>query len=229
MKPSASSAAFEKLLADVRRCTVCAKFLPLGPRPVVQLSQTVKLLIIGQAPGTRVHESGIPFDDKSGDRLRQWLQLTREEFYDEKTIGILPMGFCYPGKGTSGDLPPRPECAPLWHDKLLSHLTQLRVVLLIGRYAIEKYLPQHKDKSLTELMQEWDWKNSATNNGNDNKTKSKTKLESELKSEFILESTIKIPMVHPSPRNQLWIAKNPWFESNYIPKLRRKLSLALKA
>ena len=123
------------LLEDVRACRLCESHLPLGPRPVVQAGQGARLLIVGQAPGTRVHETGIPWNDPSGDRLRDWLQVGRETFYDESQIAIIPMGLCYPGRGKGGDLPPRPECAPQWHGPLLAELPNLRLTLLVGRYA----------------------------------------------------------------------------------------------
>lgn len=183
---------FDRLLARVRACTECARYLPLGPRPVIRLSKSVRVLIISQAPGTRVHKSGLPFDDVSGDRLREWLGLNCEEFYDETKVGFMPMGFCYPGKGKGGDLPPRPECAPKWHDLLRAELKDVQLTLLIGSYAIARYWPDSKGKTLTEIVKRW--------NG---------------------ESVV--PLVHPSPRNKLWVKKNPWFESEMLPSVRDKL------
>jgi len=186
------------LLKEVRACTLCTKHLPQGVRPVLQMHSSAKVLVVGQAPGRKVHESGIPFDDASGERLREWMGVTREVFYDPKQIAILPMGFCYPGTGKSGDLPPRPECAPAWREKLLQHLDQLEVTLVIGQYAMDYHLPEHKS-SLTEIVK--DWKSSWPK---------------------------VIPLPHPSPRNNIWLKKNPWFEKEVVPKLRKRVSEALK-
>lgn len=129
---------FASLLAQVRACTLCADHLPHGPRPVLQLHPQARILIVGQAPGRVVHASGVPFDDLSGDRLRDWMGITRATFYDETKIAIVPMGLCFPGKGSSGDLPPRPECAKAWHPQLLPRLKQLQLTLLVGQYAQSK-------------------------------------------------------------------------------------------
>jgi uracil-DNA glycosylase len=187
------------LLADVRACRVCAPYLPLGPRPIVQLHGAARILIAGQAPGRKVHETGIPFNDASGDRLRDWLGISREIFYDEKKVALLPMGFCFPGTGKSGDLPPRPECARLWQAALLSRLKQLQLTLVIGQYAMAYHLPS-PGKSLTEVVSDWRtyW----------------PKV---------------IPLPHPSPRNQLWIKRNPWFELEVLPVLRARVSDVLGA
>lgn len=184
---------FNDLLDEVRNCRVC-EALPLGPRPVLSLHRQCRLLIIGQAPGLRVHQSGIAWDDLSGDRLRDWLGVERETFYDEKKIGIMPMGFCYPGKGASGDLPPRPECAPLWHDRLLTHLPKVELTLLIGQYAQKRYLLDARERNLTETVRAW------RNYG----------------PRFM-------PLPHPSPRNYRWLAKNPWFELAVLPALRERV------
>ena len=178
------------LLDEVRRCDTCADHLPLGPRPVVRADQSARLLIIGQAPGTRVHASGIPWDDPSGDRLRQWLDIDKATFYDERNIAIMPMGFCYPGKGKSGDLPPRKECAPQWHQRLLEQLPNIELTLLIGQYAQRYYLPQ-APKTLTDTVKKF--------------------------REYL---PTYLPLPHPSPRNQLWLKKNPWFEAEVVPALR---------
>lgn len=182
---------FTELLDSVSRCLLCVDFLPLGPRPVVQLSPEAKILIAGQAPGRRVHESGIPFDDPSGDRLREWLGISRDIFYDPAEIAILPMGFCYPGTGNSGDLPPRPECAKTWRQQLLSRLTQVRLTLVIGQYAHKWHLP-HTQKNLTETVRAW---------------------EDYAPSVF--------PLPHPSPRNNIWLKKNPWFAKSLLPALKK--------
>jgi uracil-DNA glycosylase len=171
--------------------------LPHSVRPVLQLHPQARVLIAGQAPGRKVHESGVPFDDASGDRLREWMGVSRETFYDPKKIAILPMGFCYPGTGKSGDLPPRPECAPAWREQLLSHLDNLEVTLLVGQYAQADYLKQKKI-SLTDTVLAWKsyWPKN-------------------------------IPLPHPSPRNNIWLSRNPWFEKELIPKLRQRVAEAL--
>lgn len=188
------AATFSELLSEVRHCTLCAEHLPLGPRPVVQASSQARLLIVGQAPGRRVHETGIPFNDPSGDRLRAWMGIDREAFYDERQVAILPMGFCYPGTGKSGDLPPRPECAPAWRDLLLSHLTNIELTLAIGQYAQAWHLGGPK-RSVTETVRQWET--------------------------FWPEV---IPLPHPSPRNNRWLTRNPWFEESVLPRLRARVS-----
>lgn len=142
------------LLTEVRACTACAEHLPAGPRPVVQVGPGAPIVLIGQAPGRRVHESGVPWDDPSGDRLRDWLGVDRDRFYDPASFALVPMGFCFPGTGSGGDLPPRPECAPLWHDRILGHLAPDRLTVLLGRYAIERYLPE-RSSTLTETVRAW--------------------------------------------------------------------------
>jgi len=171
--------------------------LPCGPRPVIQLSESSRILVVGQAPGRRVHETGLPFNDPSGDRLRQWMGVTRDTFYDEQQMAILPMGFCYPGTGKSGDLPPRPECADAWRDALLSRLSDIRLTLLIGQYAHAWHLGD-RHRSVTENVRAWRdyWPDS-------------------------------IPMPHPSPRNNLWLRKNPWFEQEVVPAMQARISEVL--
>ena len=181
---------FSELTQSVRQCRICEKSLPLGPRPVLQVHPRAKILIAGQAPGRRVHEHGIPFDDPSGDRLREWLGVTREVFYDETKIAILPMGFCYPGTGKSGDLPPRPECAETWRQRLLDGLQQIKLTLVIGQYAQRWHL-QHRHANLTETVRAWQ--------------------------EY---GPHVIPLPHPSPRNNIWIKKNPWFYKDLLPSLK---------
>lgn len=170
---------FLSLLDEVRACTLCKAHLPLGPRPVLQLHPKARILIAGQAPGKKVHESGVPFDDASGDRLREWLGVTREEFYDPTNIAILPMGFCFPGSGSSGDLPPRSECAPAWRKQLLGHLRHLEITVVLGQYA-QAYHFDDRSSSLTELVKSWraHWPHM-------------------------------VPLPHPSPRNNLWLRRNP--------------------
>ncbi len=188
---------FESLIGEVRACTICAPALPHGTRPVVQLHPKARILIAGQAPGRKVHESGTPFDDASGDRLRDWMGVTRDQFYDPKLVAILPMGFCYPGTGKSGDLPPRPECAPAWREPLLRRLRKLEVTLVIGQYAQTYHFDEPKT-SLTQNVQNWRqyWPD-------------------------------EIPLPHPSPRNNIWLRKNPWFEADLLPKLRKRVRDAL--
>lgn len=181
------------LLKQVRNCTLCEEHLPLGPRPVVRANPKAKLLIIGQAPGTKVHASGTPWDDASGERLRKWMGIDKELFYDEEKIAIVPMGFCYPGKGKSGDLPPRKECAPQWHQSLLDELPNIELTLLIGNYAQNYYLTS-EHKTLTERVKAW--REFKPNN---------------------------LPLAHPSPRNQIWLKKNPWFERELIPELKQRV------
>ena len=187
----------KNLLTEIRNCDFCTHDLPLGANPVIQASSTSKLLIIGQAPGTRVHETSIPWNDPSGNKLRQWLQLSDDEFYDENQIAIMPMGLCYPGKGKSGDLPPRKECAPKWHHQVFEHLPDLKLILLIGQYAQKSYL-KDDHKTLTERV----------------------KHATETEAPFF-------PLPHPSPRNQIWLKRNPWFESTVLPELRNKVRDAL--
>lgn len=183
-----------QLLVQVRECRQCAAHLPLGPRPVLRAHADARVLIVGQAPGTRVHASGVPWNDPSGDRLRTWMGVNREAFYDEHLFAIIPMGFCYPGKGRSGDLPPRPECAPLWHHRLLGQLPKLRLTLLVGQYAQRYYLGSDAKKTLTETVLAW----------------------RDYQPRFL-------PLPHPSPRNTLWLRRNPWFEAEVVPALRDKL------
>ena len=181
------------LLTNIRHCDLCTHHLPLGPRPVVRASATARLLIIGQAPGTKVHASGIPWDDASGQRLRQWLGVSNNVFYDESKVAIMPMGFCYPGKGKSGDLPPRPECAPHWHAQLLAAMPNIRLTLLIGQYAQNYYLNDDY-RNLSERVAHW--------------------------RDFPHDS---FALPHPSPRNQLWLKKHPWFEQDAVPALQQRI------
>lgn len=185
-----------ELLAEVRACRICADSLPLGPHPVVQADSSARILIVGQAPGLKVHETGIPFNDPSGDRLRDWLGMSRDVFYDPEKVAILPMGFCYPGRGKSGDNPPRPECAPAWRQKLLDLLPNIELTLLVGRYAQEWHLG--KGPNLTERVRRWRevWPR-------------------------------QVPMPHPSPRNNLWLRRNPWFEQELLPPLRERVAWIL--
>lgn len=190
-------AALESLLVEVRSCTICTDHLPHGPRPVVQLHEAARILIAGQAPGRRVHETGLPFNDPSGDRLRDWLGITRDVFYDETQVALVPMGFCYPGTGKSGDLPPRPECAAAWRSALLSRLKGVELTLAIGQYAHAYHL-HDRAATLTESVRNWRnyWPQL-------------------------------VPLPHPSPRNNLWLKRNPWFELEIVPALRARVSAVL--
>lgn len=188
----------DKLLRDVRACTICAAHLPHGVRPVLQASAQARVLVAGQAPGRRVHETGVPFDDPSGDRLREWMGIDRDTFYDATKIAILPMGFCYPGTGKSGDLPPRPECAPAWRKPLLQALDSIRLTLVIGQYAQAWHLGRTQ-KNLTETVRHW---------------------------RDYLPGIIPLP--HPSPRNNGWLVKNPWFMSELQPHVAEQVAKALQ-
>jgi uracil-DNA glycosylase len=194
------AAALSKLLREVRACSVCAAHLPLPPRPILRASATARLLIVGQAPGIKVHNTGIPWNDPSGDRLRWWLQLSRVEFYDEAKIAIVPAGFCYPGKGRSGYLPPRPECAPLWHPRLRAAMPKIELTLLVGSYAQSYYLRHATRVSLTETVRTW--------------------------AKYLPEF---IPLPHPSPRNIRWLRTNDWFEREVVPAMRQRVKLLLAA
>lgn len=184
----------DELLTDIRACQLCASHLPLGPRPILRVAQGAKILIVGQAPGTRVHQSGVPWDDASGERLRSWLAMDKQQFYDEGQIAIIPMGFCYPGRGISGDLPPRKECAPTWLPLLQTHLGEIRTTLLIGQYAIEHYLGAARKATLTQTVQHWQ----------------------AYAPDFF-------PLPHPSPRNNIWLKRNPWFNAEVVPALQAHL------
>jgi uracil-DNA glycosylase len=185
----------DALLNEVRACRVCEGHLPLGPRPVVRISGSARILILSQAPGTRVHETGLTFNDRSGDRLREWLGIDREVFYDESRVAVLGMGFCYPGRdGKGGDLPPRPECAPLWHPRLLAELPKAELTLLVGSYAIDYYLPETRRDSMTETVKAW--------------------------RDYLPRYW---PLPHPSWRTTAWEQKNPWFKRRLLPELRKRV------
>ncbi|RNL95068.1 uracil-DNA glycosylase family protein [Sinomicrobium pectinilyticum] len=184
----------DELLEDIKNCKACAQHLEFGPNPVLSAHPDSKIVVIGQAPGAVVHQSGIPWDDKSGDNLRQWMQVSRDTFYNPEQIALIPMGFCYPGKGKSGDLPPRKECAPLWHHTLWEQMKEVKLTLLIGTYAQQYYLQEQRKNTLTETVKNF---------------------EEYLPKYFVLP--------HPSPRNNIWRAKNPWFDKQVIPRLREEL------
>jgi len=191
------------LLAEIRSCRHCEATLPLGPKPVLRASSTARMLVVGQAPGTRVHATGIPWNDPSGDRLRQWLDLEAEKFYDESLIAIVPMGFCYPGKGKSGDLPPPPDCAPLWHQRLLDRMPALELLLLVGSYAQNYYLLRTGITSRAETLG------------------GRVRRWREFGPRYF-------PLPHPSPRNTLWLRRNPWFETEVVPALRARVNEVLR-
>jgi uracil-DNA glycosylase len=184
----------DELLIAVRKCRACEKQLPFGPRPVLQAGKTARILVVGQAPGIRVHTTGIPWDDPSGERLRMWMGLDADRFYDESQIAIIPMGYCYPGRGRGGDLPPRRECATLWLDHLLAMLPQIELTLLIGLHAQRHFLSNRRKHSLTDTVKAW--------------------------REFAPEY---LPLPHPSARNTPWFQRNPWFEHELLPMLRERV------
>lgn len=193
--------ALPRLLRDVRACTICAHALPLGPRPVLRVEPGARLLIIGQAPGTKVHESGIPWNDASGDRLRDWLQVDRDTFYDASRVAIVPMGFCYPGRDVrGGDNPPRPECAPTWHPRLAPHLADVPLTLLVGMYAQRYYLGKAAGRTLTATVANW----------------------RDYEPRYL-------PLPHPSWRTTGWQKKNAWFDAELLPELRARVAALLGA
>ena len=188
------------LLSEVRGCTLCAKHLPYGPRPVLQAHSNARILIVGQAPGRKVHETGIPFNDQSGHRLRAWLGITPETFYDPAQVALLPMGFCYPGTHPKGgDLPPRPECARTWRAELLAYLPHIELTILLGQYALAYHRPDAKGKPVTETVRDWrrTWPHV-------------------------------LPLAHPSPRNIFWVKRNPWFEEELLPALKARVAEVLE-
>ena len=187
------------LIPEIKGCTLCAGALPHGVRPVLQVSRTAKILIAGQAPGNKVHATGIPFDDPSGDRLRAWMGVSSETFYDPDKIAILPMGFCFPGTGKSGDLPPRKECAPAWRQPLIDCMPDIKLTLVIGQYAAKWHLSDTLERNLTETVRNW--------------------------RQYIHKGLLPLP--HPSPRNNIWLKKNAWFEADVLPELQLRTAAAL--
>jgi uracil-DNA glycosylase len=190
---------FDRLRARIERCTFCAATLPLGPRPVLRGRPSARLMIISQAPGSRAHKSGLSFDDRSGDRLRQWLGLDHAQFYDEARVAIMPIAFCYPGRAGAGDLPPSPHCAPLWHDRLRAHFREIELTLLVGGYAVRHYLPETRRQPLGPVLAEWRRYRPAR---------------------FVLP--------HPSWRSALWERQNPWFAAELLPELRAAVAASLR-
>lgn len=188
----------DTLLKEISRCTACSEALPHPPRPVLSFSAHSKIIIVGQAPGAVVNQTGIPWADKSGDNLRQWLGVTKESFYNTTHFGLIPIGFCYPGKGKTGDLPPRPECAPLWHDRIQQQLEHVELTILIGQYAQHYYLKERNQMTLTDTVRNF---------------------QAYLPEIFVLP--------HPSPRNNIWRARNQWFDEEVLPTLREKVAKIL--
>ena len=191
------ASAFAQLLSQVRGCTLCADALAQGVRPVLQADPRARILVAGQAPGSKVHASGVPFDDPSGVRLRAWMGVTSEIFYNPSTIALVPMGFCYPGRGRSGDLPPRPICAETWRARLLAAMPDIKLTLAIGQYAQAWHVPEPAG-NLTETVRQWRRCGDAV-----------------------------IPLPHPSPRNNLWLRKNPWFEAEVVPVVQARVRALL--
>ena len=196
---SPSTRPMQRLIAEVRDCRLCAADLPLGPRPILQVHSKARILIAGQAPGSKVHRSGVPFDDASGDRLRDWMGIDKAMFYDATRIAILPMGFCYPGTGKSGDLPPRPECAATWRARLLARMPDVELTLVVGQYAQAWHLKDAAKANLTDTVLAWrdHWPRV-------------------------------LPLPHPSPRNNIWLKRNGWFESEVVPALRKQVREVLQ-
>lgn len=188
----------QRLLTEIHACQVCREHLPLEPRPIVQFAPDSRVLIVGQAPGTRAHQAGIPWSDASGERLRKWLGVDSASFYDPSRFALVPMGFCYPGRGKSGDNPPRPECAPLWMDRILQELTHIQLTLVIGAYAQARFLGSARESSLTETVASWRKYAPAF-----------------------------IPLPHPSPRNQGWFKKHAWFDGEVVPMLQERIRAIL--
>lgn len=190
----------KKLSKDIQNCRVCAEHLPFAPRPVFRISTVAPILLVGQAPGIKVQNSGVPWDDASGDRLREWMDLDKKDFYNSRKLAIVPMGLCYPGKKSGSDAPPRPECAPLWMPPILRILKKRRLTLLIGQYAQKYFLADAAKTTLTETVKNW--------------------------REYFPEYLV---LPHPSPRNNIWLRKNPWFEKENLPAMKKAIHDCLSA
>ena len=188
----------EELLNNIKQCRICDEYLPMGANPVMAAGKNSKIIVIGQAPGRVVHATNIPWNDKSGDNLRNWLGVTRDQFYDTSLFSLMPMGFCYPGTGKSGDLPPRKECAPKWHAPLIDCMRRTELVLLVGNYAQQYYLKKNAKSTLTETVHSFE--------------------------DYL---PMYLPLPHPSPRNNIWMAKNPWFSKEVIPYLRKRIKFIM--
>ena len=186
------------LAREASACTLCADTLPLGPRPVFQVHDCARILVAAQAPGIKVHASGRPFTDASGDRLCEWMGIDSDIFYDQRQVAILPMGFCYPGRGKAGDLPPRAECAPAWRQRFLDLMPQIELTLVIGQYAHAWHFTRSKRTTLTATVRNWRTYGPSI-----------------------------IPLPHPSPRNNLWLKKNPWFAAELLPMLAERVQQVL--
>ena len=199
MLPESEYSTLDHLLTAVRQCRACADQLPFGPRPVLRAAPSARMLIVGQAPGLRVHRSGIPWDDASGKTLRTWMGIGEEQFYDESRIAIIPIGYCYPGKGRSGDLPPRKECAQLWLGQLLAKLPRIELTLLIGLHAQQRFLAKRRKATLTQTVRAW----------------------REYQPAYL-------PLPHPSARNTPWFQRNPWFGTELLPALRKRVGSDLR-
>jgi uracil-DNA glycosylase family 4 len=189
----------DELIVNIRNCKVCEPYLELGAHPIISASKKSKIVIIGQAPGRIVHQTGIPWNDKSGDSLRNWLGVDKPTFYNEDIFALIPMGFCFPGKGKSGDLPPRKECAPLWHEKLFSFMQEVKLILLVGQYAQHYYLQERCKATLTETVKSYQ--------------------------EYLPKY---LPLPHPSPRNNIWMAKNKWFQSDVVTMLKDQIKAVVE-
>lgn len=189
----------DELIVNIRNCKVCEPYLELGAHPIISASKKSKIVIIGQAPGRIVHQTGIPWNDKSGDSLRNWLGVDKSTFYNEDIFALIPMGFCFPGKGKSGDLPPRKECAPLWHEKLFSFMQEVKLILLVGQYAQHYYLQERCKATLTETVKSYQ--------------------------EYLPKY---LPLPHPSPRNNIWMAKNKWFQSDVVTMLKDQIKAVVE-
>ena len=189
---------FNNIVNEVRACTLCSSHLPLPAKPIIQHHSSAQILIAGQAPGIKAHNSGIPFDDASGNRLREWMGIDKTLFYNPEKIAILPMSFCYPGSGKSGDLAPRPECALQWRIRLLEQLPNIQLTLLVGQYAHRWHLENNRKENLTETVKAWQvyWPNI-------------------------------LPLPHPSPRNNRWLKNNPWFAKDVVPVLKLEINRIL--
>ena len=199
--PMADRSVYADVMGEVRACKVCAAHLPLGPRPVLRGLPSARLLVVSQAPGTRVHETGLSFNDRSGDRLRHWLGIDRDTFYDESRVAVLPMGMCYPGRfPQGGDRPPRPECAPLWHARILAAWPEIALTLLVGSYAIDYYLDRRRKRSMTETVRAW--------------------------RNYVPKC---FPLPHPSWRTTGWEKRNGWFGEEVLPELRRRVAALVQA
>ncbi len=189
----------DKLLTEIRKCDICLPHLTAGVNPVLSCHQKSRIVIIGQAPGSVVHQTGIPWDDKSGDRLRGWLNVDKSIFYNPEYFALIPMGFCYPGKGKTGDLPPRTECAPKWHEKLLDQMNKVKLIILIGAYAQACYLKKENKKTLTETVRNY--------------------------SNYLPEYFV---LPHSSPRNNIWMKKNEWFAKEVLPVLKQSVGQIIR-